>query len=273
MIDVNRLTGLVGPDSEDTRSWQLRDRRFASKATPIPRVTVQDILRIRAQGHPNCVGEGSCGRYHGITGFDASGVQTWRDAQLRDTGKFNPLDGTYLEFAVESMIRRGLSPYVPGEENVVPPSHEHWTEGHEAHDRRQLGMEHFRIDPDDTDAIYEALASGMAVFDGGCVTAKFMARGPGQANTPADLNELGGDANGHAQGVAGYWLDATLAGVSVGNLLLYQGSWGDAFAGCYVPVLGPEGTILSMRWQPGCFWAKERTIAARWDWHAFRPTV
>ncbi len=272
MTATDRPTGLKGPDREETRSFQLANRRFRAGAAVLPRIVIQPIRRIRRQPVlGDCVGEGSGGRFHALTGFDCSGRQIWREAQRRESGTFDPNDGAYLEYAVEGLIHRGVVAYVPEEEFDTSDDLETWTEGHAAHDWRQLNMEHHRLDLADIGSCYTALAAGMAVFDGGGVTSKFMQRTASKAYVPADLDELGGSANGHAQGIPGYWLDATLDGVNVGDLLLYQGSWDTTFAGCYVPRLSAEGTIIEMVWQPGCFWAKARTFAQRWDCHAFRP--
>jgi len=274
MTDIAlRPTGLKGPDRPETRTAQLERRRFFARVDqPIPRIAIQAIARIRRQPVlGDCVGEAAGGGYHALTGYDCSGRDIWREAQRQETGTFDPEQGAFLEFAVDGMIRRGLTPYVPGEEFDESATLETWVEGHAAHDRRQLGMDHRRIATNDVQALYQALASGMAVFDGGPLLEKFFGRGPTKANTPADIDELGGITNGHAQRIRGYYLDADLEGQQVGNVLLYQGSWDEGFAGCWVPVLNEESVVIDTRWQPGCFWAYERVIGLRWDIHAFRP--
>ena len=270
---IPRLTGLRGPDRIETRQHQLAARVALANVIVQP-IVVQPILRIRSQPlNPDCAGESSAGAFHAITGFDASGRDVWREAQWQESQMFDPNEGALLEYAVEGMVQRGLRAYRPGEEFDTTSSLETWIEGKEAWDLRQLDMNHQRIDPDNLESLYIALASGSAVFDGGGVTNKFMQRTLSQANTPADLDELGGNTNGHAQRIAGYWIGATLNGTKVGDILLYQGSWSEDFAGCEVPELDANGNILRMVLKQGCFWAKARTFGERWDAHSFVPTV
>lgn len=270
---TTRNTGLRGPDRDETRKQQLADAHRPENVI-VPPIVVQPILRIRDQPElPNCVGESSAAAFHAATGYDASGRDVWREAQFQEAKTFDPTDGALLEYAVQGMIERGLRPYRPGEEYDTSSALETWVEGEEAWDMRQLGMVHQRVDVSDLESLYVALASGSAVFDGGGVTSKFMGRTLAKANTPADLDELGGDRNGHAQRIAAYWLGATLNGVKVGDIILYQGSWSEDFAGCYVPELDANGNVARMVLRRGCFWAKTRTFAQRWDAHSFRPSV
>jgi hypothetical protein len=167
-----------------------------------------------------------------------------------------------LEYVVESAMLRGVSPYREDEEYDTSANGPGWQEDLGAHDRRHLDATHYRIEPGDLTGLRTAIASGMAVIDGGGVTEKLMNRGPKDADTPAGLDELGGEDNGHAQRIRAYWW-----GSPVGDVLLYQGSWDVDFAGCWVPVLNDAGEVSRMEWTPGHFWAKAETFAGRWDSH------
>lgn len=267
-LTQSRKTGLKGPDREATRTRELATRRLRGAAYPA--VFLQPIARVRDQpALPDCVGEGPAGRIHGLTGFDPSSRGIWRGAQLRGAGYFDPGAGALLEWAVEELMRRGFTHYVTGEEYDTSNTSETWGEGVEAFDYRQLGTDHYRIDVGDLPALFTALTSGMVVFDGGGVTEKFMQRGPARSNDPAGIDELGGDENGHCQGIVGYWL-----GSPMGDVVLYQGSWSEGFAGCYLPELSAAGEPTG-RWShaPGCFWAKAETFSHRWDCQAIRVAV
>jgi hypothetical protein len=251
------LTGLKGPDRLETRAHQLAQQRLPLR-DELPRIFVQPIRRVRRQGLPDCAGEAFGGGIHGVSGFDASGRQLWREAQRREWGGFDPNAGALLEYAVEGILHRGISPYVAGEEQDHSAGLESWTEGHAAHDTRQIGAIHYRVG--DLPELYAAIAGGLVVVDGGGVTGKYMGRGPADAvTTPADLDELGGNENGHAQRLAGYYLDSPW-----GNLILYQNSWGPEWGGCYLP----DGS-----WQAGCTWALERVFRERWDCHALEVRI
>jgi hypothetical protein len=263
-------TGLKGPDSD-------RSRGFATRLcvdADLPDHSIQLVARIRDQGLPNCVGEALGGRWQGLTGFDCSGRDIWREAQRQESwqtervSRFDPAQGAYLEYAIDGVIRRGLTPYRSGEEQDQSAALERWTEGYNAGHRRPIGAEAYRIDPGDLDSLRIALCRGMGVFDGGGVTTKLMQRGSENADTPAGLDELGGDRNGHSQGIFGFWF-----GSPVGDVLYYQNSWGLAHAGCFVPVFGTDGTLQHMSWQPGCYLAWASTFVERWDCWAIAPQV
>jgi hypothetical protein len=273
-MTIERITGLRGPDRQETRDRQLAARVGLSSVAIQPIVIQPRAMRVRRQpALPDCVGCGLGGRVHGLTGFDPSDRDLWREAQRRETGTFDPNEGALLEYAVDGLMARGAKPYVPSEELDTSSDPAGWTEDLDAHDLRQVGAEHGRLDLGDPEELYVALSAGMAVFDGGGVTSKFMSRGPGQTNIPAGLDELGGDRNGHSQGVVGYWLGAILAGVAVGDLLLYAGSWDTDFAGCYVPVLDANSNIINREWWAGHFWAKAEVWSQRWDAHRIRVAL
>jgi len=268
---MTRLTGLWGPDRPETRAQQLADRTRVEVANVIvPPVVIQRRApRVRRQpALPDCVGCSIGGRTHALTGYDASDRDLWREAQRRETGVFNPSDGTLLEYVVDGLMARGAKPYLPGEEFDTSADPAGWTEDLEAYDIRQVGAQHRRLYLGNIEELYVALAAGWAVIDGGGVTERFMNRGAEQAGIAAGLDELGGDRYGHSQGQCGYNLGVEIEGVPPGDVLLYAGSWDTDFAGCWVPVLDAGGAVIGREWWPGHFWAEAAVWPQRWDAHA-----
>jgi hypothetical protein len=253
-MPMTRRTGLIGPDRQHIRPQKLGARR-ATKT-----LHIQDMGRCRDQPMlPDCVGCSFGGRIHGLTGFDASDRDIWREAQMRESGAFDLDAGAYLEYAVAGIMLRGVISYRPGEEfDASPEGQETWREGLEGYPRRMLDAEHYSVPNGDLEALYAALEQDYAVVDGGPVTAQFMRRGPEQADTLVGKAEFGGSSNGHAQGIRGFWRASPRFGGK--DVLLYQGSWGLDFAGCWLP----DGT-----WSSGCFWADAaEAFPLRWDCHA-----
>jgi hypothetical protein len=244
-----QITGLKGPDTRKVVSPYAMPLRSAEAE---PNWRVQTARRVRIQPVlGDCAGCATGGAIHGITGFDASDRDIWREAQRRESGRFDPNDGAYLEYAVDAVVYRGVIKYRPGEEYDTSATKETWLEGHEAYPHRQLNARHYRVN--NLATLRSALLQNMAVVEGGGVTDKFMRRGPAQADVPAGLDELGGSDNGHAQRIRGYWNRPNTFDADV---LLYQGSWGEGFAGCWLP---------DRTWAAGCFWALADTFRDRWD--------
>jgi hypothetical protein len=244
------------------------------QATGLTTTVVQPIARILDQGSlPACVGCTAAGRAEAlidspedvaVRGYPRfSWVRLWTDARRRDGELHEPALGTWFSSAIESMVKRGLDPEESGEEDRL----EEMTQPDDldselaAFDERQTSAEHWRLSTGDLDALDDALARGLAVGLGiGVRDAYFSyfgaARSPSEVDQILGTSYLGGDTNGHEQGV---FAVRRVKGARVYGL---QNSWG-LTGGCHLP----DGT-----WQLGCCWVDEMVMRSAWDVDAIRVT-
>lgn len=214
---------------------------------------VQPIGRIRNQrSTPSCVGQAVAAGAEAITGFDGSAINLWTDCRRRQGDLTDPGNGTTAETAIDSLIKRGLDPYEPFEEDR---SREQLSEMPSLVSELEADDNRLRVDVTryiltgtvarQRLAIVDALNQGYAVLWATGVKDPFFGIGFDQVATAA---YVGANYNGHEMRIVGY--DAA------NDWLLIQNSWGQEWGGCIF-----LGTIY-----PGCFKIQAKAaIEGAWD--------
>jgi hypothetical protein len=267
-----RLTGAL-PDRSTSREIDRIDFNFANAASPdgvrgASGVVIQPMAWLRDQPKfPACVGESVAAFID--SKLDAapwsSGVSIWRDARRRQ-GRIEQIDiGTRIEYAFESLVKRGWDPYRPGEElddeeagKGAPLAGDDLDDEMFAYDKRlPKGLARYRIlgfGSAVLDAVDEALRRDFGVIIGTFLAPAFLvhARTEEQPEMILGASFFAGDANSHAMRVRGTWV------VKGRRVYLIQNSWSRAFGGCRTP----DGV-----WQPGCVLVDEAVIVAAHDRH------
>lgn len=189
-----------------------------------------------------------------------SAVQIWTDARRRQGDLARPDRGTWFETAVESVIRRGWSRYVPREDETplidlaqIPDLRSEMEAADHQVDSR---AEHHAIEGDRLGGVIDALDRGLVVGMGGGRKDPFFYLGKDEIAT---TYHVGGDRNGHEERIVGYF--------ATPNLLLVQGSWGTGAFGCTIPndVTISDGSILRRgTFIPGCYLMHPECLEDMW---------
>jgi hypothetical protein len=217
---MSKLTGLL-PRTKRMDEICASEREFSSGADD-RKTIVQHVGQIRDQRQkPSCVGQALAAGIDGAIGAECepSAVDIWRDARRRQGNLEGVLDGTRLEYGIESVMKRGWSPHEEGEDSrpvsedddaVSSLSDELY-----AYDVRQAGVKHYDIRSDHVARALSALHLGLVVVGGWGLRSAFYSA---PSNATLGPGYLDADDNGHAMRVYGY--DAAT------QSFLLQNSWG-----------------------------------------------
>lgn len=257
----------------------VRDR-LASAAPYEPetkgaaKTILQPVIRIRNQRRkPSCVGHAIHGRRDSLVGGPpfGSAVDLWTDARRRDGNLGRADEGTYSHSAYESLVQRGTSSEIEGEDSrpVEEDTRIDTLTGElEAADHRiPETWEYKQISGSICPQVIDALERGLLVVFGAGVRGIFQTLARDEVVT---TEHLGGNEYGHEQGIFGY--------VASRGLFLSQGSWGENFAGITLPDDIPIEEIENLfpcaysRFLPGCFWLEPEVIEQAWDVDVLRVT-
>lgn len=268
---TQRTTGLRKRPT-DARRRLCAERPYHSSLLSLCTV-FQPIFWIHDQASKgSCVGQAYTAGIEPHVQRQLSAVGLWTDARRRQGDLRDADTGTYSEMAIESLIRRGVHPYVEAEDerptredtqiadledelaadpNRIPASFEHRTlsEGQR------------------TASVCDALQRGYVVANGDGVKDPYFNIGLDQVADSNYLNEP--NRNGHEQRVSAFiHPDDTRFPSNHRNCFVYQNSWGRAWGGFRVPcditctdgsvILG--GTILH-----GCALVRASVLEHAWD--------
>lgn len=219
--------------------------------------TLQRVLRIHDQRNkPSCVGQSHAAGIEAILGMPVSAIDIWTDARRRQGNLVNPLVGTRSEFAILSIMQRGISPYIQGEDDRPIEEDLHISGLNAelaAYDRRQVNAVHYCIPPGDLDSLASALEQGMVVtLESGCKQAYFTA----PFNTVLGPDYRSGNTDGHSERIYGRIPERKAWAV--------QGSWGDGFGGWR----DTDGVT-----HHGCVLVSDEVIEAAWNLDAIEIKV
>lgn len=269
-----RLTGA----HPDTVHQRLRDQADASFDDVVPSGTVTTALvrripwLVNQRSRPSCVGWAFAAGINSViaskldvptkntgtapTGIQwCSGIGIWRDAHRRQNILKETHRGTRLQYACDSLERRGWDPYWPGEElnEDEASGHDSIFEEMQAHDKRSAVDSRRRIwrtGSDRIDQIAAALTDKSLVVVGAWYLRDSFFRVRGDESTDADqpLPEsiFGGGDNSHAMSVQGIRV------IDGRRQLLIQNPWGTGWGGCFLP---------NGQWVRGCAWVVEAAVA------------
>jgi len=125
MISVG---GLKRRLEETVKRFEI-DRPYSSSNLLPVKTVFQTVMFLHDQKqNPSCEGHSHASGIEQKTGWKVSGVDLWIDARRRQGDLGNAAIGTESAYVIESVIRRGVSPQVAGEddrpssENVRMPS-------------------------------------------------------------------------------------------------------------------------------------------------------
>jgi hypothetical protein len=239
---------------ERTVEWWAVNRQYRATAARLT-TAIQPVTPIRDQKErPSCTGQTFAAIVDAANvGTDlppASAIDLWVDGRRRQGDLLDPLQGVASEFVIDSLIYRGWSEAVPGEDerdarlDVQQPD---LASELTAYDHRQIGALHFTISRGSRKAaVVDALRKGHGVMIGGGCSDAFQSPPAGEILGTAYFGS--GTSNGHAMRVAGY--DADL------DAFLTVNSWGESWGGA---------TLADGRHFPGCVLMSPAVIEAVWD--------
>ena len=212
-----RPTGLTRRSPETTAKF-LGSRMYSRRASP-PSTVIQPVVFVRNQENKgSCVGQAVNACIDAVAGgVYGSAVDTWIDARRRE-GNLAAPNGTRSEFAIESIMERGVSPFDTSQD-VQDPSLDVQLPALDselaAYDRRVQVTDHMVVPVPRRDDIISALHASYGVVFGAGVTDCYF--NPPN-NTVLDSTYIGVDYNGHEQRIFAYFADLDAFGV--------QNSWG-----------------------------------------------
>lgn len=238
----------------------------SNQGVSIPPYLIQNIAWIQDQrSMPSCVGQAISACFNADEKRKSSSpryvsaTSIWKDARRRD-GNIAKMMGTSLGVAVEeSLLKRGLSPYVEGEnedwDNALRP--DGLDAELDASDRILPAIKRYAIfGLSKVQEVVNALAQGKYVVFGATVNQGYMDHRADQAERALTIHEIGSQQSlgGHAQRVCGY---RTRYGAYE---FLVQNSWGPGWGGAKLE----NGLIAN-----GCAWVEEDVIDSgySWDFH------
>jgi hypothetical protein len=253
---------------DEVRARFAEERPYVSEADRSGFSTVlQPVAWIRNQlNKPSCCGQAVIGRRDSLVGGPpwGSAVDAWTDARRRDGTLAHADYGTYAESVFDSLIERGTSRYKEGEDDrsILLDMQQDDLDGElEAGDTRiPESWEHHQISSSITMSTIDALARGLVdVFGTGCKPPFFNLG----AEQVATTKHLGGNVDGHEQGIVGYYAPR--------GLFIAQNSWGEGFGGLTLPDDISDEEIARLfpcargRFLPGCYWLDPAVLEAAWD--------
>lgn len=229
-------------------SGKREEMRTYASGPAFPVATVVQRIHVihHQQAKPSCVGHALAACVEAKEGRRVSAVDLWVDARRRQGDLEGVLDGTRAEYAIESLVARGVSPYVQGEDSRSTSEDDDLPSLDQelaATDNR-LRVTHRTIAGARSDKVIQALLQGHGVVFGTGVSERYNSPPPGVVLGPG---YLGGEDNGHEQRIAGY--------DSKRDAFLVQNSWGQGWGGCVI-----DGVSL-----PGCVLVSRAVIESAWD--------
>ena len=258
-----RPTGLA-PRRPEERERLAAEQSFGADFGDAPLETViQQVAFVRNQlNKPSCVGQAFA------AGVDAklqeagmgppwcSAVDLWRDARRRQ-GNLERIEfGTRAEYVIESLMKRGWSPYTVGEDtrpDDVEDEKPSLRSEMFAHAKRQVGVVHYDIPRNRRSSIVAALRNGYVVGIGvGCKAPFFHPTATRDRILGGDF--VGGDSYLHEMRVVGFVADM--------DAFLVQNSWGEAWAGAELD-----------RPYHGCCFLSTEVVEEAWDVDALEVRV
>jgi hypothetical protein len=198
------LSGSLRRRTPERRAALAATRPYALTLLPVTTV-LQPIFRDHNQAQKgSCVGQCYTDGIEPHVSAALSAVDLWTDARRRQGDLANPLTGIYSEHAIESVVNRGVSRYVPGEDE------RDWGQDQQiATLEQELDADARRIDvtaihrtivANRTPQLCDALQRDYACGFGAGVLDPYMSIGLGAVAGPECW---GGDA-GHEQRIVGY---------------------------------------------------------------------
>ena len=241
-------------------------RRYSEILRP-PSTVFQSVLWIRDQGRrPSCVGQSFASAVEAFQGYRVSAVDLWTDARRRDGTLAHPDEGTTSESAIESLIHRGISPYVSGEdERPIVLDTELCALGQElaADDARLSPQAEHHVLTSPEQAV-DALLRNLGVCHGGPVNDLYQGLQRDEVVRPKHLT---GNA-GHERRLFGYiasydlFLEANSWGPWAGITLLAGFEVPQAFQ--YAGLVVPAGPLERAIVLPGACWLSPEGLMASW---------
>lgn len=266
-----RPTGLKRR-SEATRRRFSAERPYPTTGLLAPATVLQPAPFLHDQGNrPSCEGQSHASGVEQVVGWRVSALDLWTDARRRQGSLSKPDDGTESEFVIESLLCRGVSPYVPDEdsrpvsEDTVIPT----LEQELAADQRRVDVAaiHRQILLNRTESAVDALLRGQSVTMGTGVYSGYFSVG---VNEIVDTDRLGenGDQGGHSQRVRGYIapgdtsFPATWRGCFV--LINSWSGWGGIRLPCVVTMT--NGQVLATGSELGqCCLIRPAVLETAWE--------
>lgn len=241
-------TGLL-PRRPETREMM---GAYPVGANLIRETIVQPVAWIRDQrAKPSCVGQAFA------AGIDAlllkrqpwaSAVDIWRDARRRQGNLEGVLSGTRAEYAIQSIIRRGWSPYKSDDDSrsidLDDDAQGSLLDELHAHDTRQIGAAHYAIRSERVARTIEVLRRGAVVCGGWGLRDSFFRPKLDQVLTPDAMNS---GRNGHEMRIFAY--DAERRAFAL------QNSWGQFWTSC----------VIRGKRYAGCGLITEEALESAWD--------
>ncbi len=275
---ITRFTGLQKRPAE-VRRRLCADRPYHSAASLLPLGTVfQPVFCIHDQmKKPSCVGQAYAAGIEPHLQRRLSAVGLWTDARRRQGDLANATIGSYSQVAIESLIRRGVHPYVEGEDERPT---EQDTQIADLEDelaadscRLSASFEHRSLSEGTrTRSACDALQRGYAVAVGDGVRAPYCDMGLDQVADADHLNDP--DHNGHEQRVFAFiHPDDTRFPATHRNCFAYQNSWGRDWGGFRVPcdITCTDGTLVQAgSIMYGCALVPASVLERAWDCDALQ---
>lgn len=241
-----RATGLLRKPRDERHALNAA-RPYHADLSALSTV-LQPVFCLHDQGHkPSCTGQSLSSGIEPHVNTRLSAVDLWTDARRREGRLEDPTAGTYIEDAIESVIRRGVSKYVAGED------YRDWAEDQQIAtqqqeldaDKRRISVTavHRTINGWRAPQLVDALWRGYACSIGAGLKEKYFTL---WFDAIADETCIGGDDNGHAQRVIGYIApDDTRFPEAWRNCFIILNSWprwGGLVLTC--PVTRTDGFVL-----------------------------
>lgn len=254
--------------SEETRRRFAAERRYAGTAEL--QTVLQPLFRAHNQASkPSCVGQAWTARIEPHVGKALSAVDLWTDARRREGDLDNPEVGTSSEYAIESLIKRGASPYVQGEddrpvsEDIRIPSLAQELQA----DAQRISVDavHRTIVGERTPQLVDALSRNMAVCFGTGVRDPYFSVGK---EAVVSVECLGSNDNGHEQGIVGFVgpNDARWPAEVRGCFIVVNSwrNWGGLHLPCSV-VMTTGQTLSAGTFLTQCVFVRPEAINVAWD--------
>lgn len=259
------MTYTLGALPRSSRSKMLSKTASWCALSTYQGTVMQKVAFVRnQQAKPSCVGQAvaSCvdSKNLGAEFPLASATQLWIDARRRQGNLEGCLDGTRVEYALDSLKERGVGTYTSEDDtqDIIDDGRIPSLMKELEADTHRVNVSHYILEENRSERVRQALQAGQCVVLCTGVSYDYGDMGFNQVVTPRDL-----DPNmytrGHAQRVFAYFDDVGLFGV--------VNSWGVTWGGFAMNSTEAHGVFK------GCVLVEPACIEQAWDIDVFDVTL
>jgi hypothetical protein len=270
---IDRFTGLMRRTEERAARLAATRPYHATLAGSALATTIQPIFALHDQKRKGtCTAQAETSGIEPIVKIRLSSLGPWTDARWREGTLLDTGAGTLSDTVIDSVILRGVEPYVEGEDErpIFEDARIPGLQQNLQADLRRIALNavHRNISTNVIAQISVSIWRGYATTSGGGLKAPYFSLGQNEVIT---TDHVGGEEDGHCRRLFGYIApDDTRFPALWRGCPLEQNSWPN-WGGIELPcdVTLTDGTVLPRGYVlRQCAVIRPEAVLAAWEWDA-----